>query len=79
MAKEHQPQPERRTIHIVDLDPETGEVPIRKLHVVDVPRQPRQRVSILTIDLGPALEKLDQLQAKAQKPIDGLLRLLTDD
>jgi len=79
MAKQHQPKPERRTIHIVDLDLETGEVPIRRLHVVDVPRQPGQRCSLLSIDLGPALEKLEQLEAEVQTPFDGPRLYLTDD
>jgi hypothetical protein len=73
------PRTERRTIHLVDLDRETGEVPIRKFHVVDVPRQPGQRVSILTIDFGPALEKLEQLEAEAPKPFDGPRLYVTDD
>jgi hypothetical protein len=79
MAKQHPLEPERRTIHIVDLDLETGEVPIRRLQVVDVPRQPGQRVSILSIDFGPALEKLDRLEAAAQKPFDGPRLHVTDD
>ena len=79
MAKPHPLEPERRTIHIVDLDPQTGEVPIRQLHVVDVPRQPAHRVSILTIDFGPAIEKLNELEAQAERPLDRPRLLRTDD
>ena len=79
MAKQDPPEPERRTIHIVDLDLETGEVPIRRLHLVDVSRQPGQRCSLFSIDLGPALEKLEQLEAEAQKPFDGPRLYRTDD
>jgi hypothetical protein len=77
MAK--QQEPERRTIHIVDLDLETGEVPIQELHVIDVPRNPTKRHSILTIDLGPAVKKLNELEAPVERPLDRPRLLRTEN
>jgi hypothetical protein len=58
-------EPERRTIHVFDIDLETGDVPVRQLHVVGVPTRPSGRGSILTLDLGPAVKKLEQARSKS--------------
>lgn len=54
-------EPERRTIHVFDIDLETGEVPVRELHVVQEPEAGPSRRSILGIDLSRVLEKLRRL------------------
>jgi hypothetical protein len=61
-----EPDPERRTIHVFDLDLETGEVPVRELHVVDAPTPRSGRVSIVSLDLGPALKKLEGARLKSR-------------
>jgi hypothetical protein len=53
-------EPERRTIHIFDIDLETGEVPVREMHVVGEAETKPGRTSILSIDLSRAIEKLDR-------------------
>lgn len=54
-------EPERRTIHVFDIDLETGEVPVRELHVVREAPTKRGRTSIVSIDLSRVLEKLNRL------------------
>jgi hypothetical protein len=56
-------EPERRTIHVFDIDLETGEVPVRELHVVREPAAKPGRTSILSLDLSKVIEKLDRLPA----------------
>lgn len=62
---------ERRTVHVFDYDPETGEVPVRELHVVGEPEPQTGPFSILSIDLGPALRRLDQLNVQQEEPAEG--------
>jgi hypothetical protein len=59
-------EPERRTIHVFDIDLESGEVPVRELHVVATPTPRSGRGSILSMDLGPALRKLEERSKPAQ-------------
>lgn len=54
-------KPERRTIHVFDIDLETDDVPIRELHVVREAEAKLERTSIVSIDLSRVLEKLDRL------------------
>jgi hypothetical protein len=54
-------KPERRTIHVFDIDMETGDVPVRELHVVSEAEAKPGRTNILSIDLSRVLEKLDRL------------------
>lgn len=55
-------EPERRTIHVFDIDLETGEVPVRELHVVREAETKPGRTTILSIDLSMAIEKLNRLE-----------------
>jgi hypothetical protein len=55
-------EPERRTIHVFDIDLETGEVPVRELHVVHEGEAKPTRTSILSIDLSKVFEKLEGLE-----------------
>jgi hypothetical protein len=59
-------EPERRTIHVFDIDLKTGDVPVRELRVVGVPTPRPGRVSILSLDLGPALKKLEESRSKSE-------------
>jgi hypothetical protein len=57
-----EPEPERRTIHVFDIDLETGEVPVRELHVVrEADAEPGRR-SLVSIDLSKLLERLGRLE-----------------
>ena len=53
-------EPERRTIHVFDIDLETGDVPVRELHVVREAETKPGRTSIVSIDLSRVIEKLDR-------------------
>lgn len=55
-----EPEPERRTIHIFDIDMETGDVPVRELHVVREAGTMPCRTSLVSIDLSRALKKLSR-------------------
>jgi hypothetical protein len=54
-------EPDRRTIHVFDIDLETGDVPVRELHVVQEAEAKPGPTSILSIDLSRGLEKLERL------------------
>jgi hypothetical protein len=54
-------EPDRRTIHVFDIDLDTGEVPVRQLHVVQEAERKPRRMSILSIDLSRVIRKLDRL------------------
>lgn len=53
-------EPERRTIHVFDIDLETGDVPVRELHVVQEPEAKPGRTSLVSIDLSKVLKKLSR-------------------
>lgn len=59
MNDEH--EPERRTIHVFDIDMETGDVPVQELHVVQDAEVKRRRTSLVSIDLSRVLKKLSRL------------------
>lgn len=61
-------EPERRTIHVFDIDLETGEVPVRELHVVREAEPKQGRTSILSIDLSRLLEKLSRQEQDHRSP-----------
>lgn len=61
-------EPKRQTIHVFDIDLETGDVPVRELHVVDEVQPPH---SILRMELGPALKKLDDAQGTRPRSMSG--------
>lgn len=56
-------KPERRTIHVFDIDLKTGDVPVRELHVVREAAPKFGRTSMLSLDLSQVIEKLDRLPA----------------
>jgi hypothetical protein len=58
-------EPERRTIHVFDIDLETGEVPVRELYVVHEAETKPLRTNILSLDLSRAVEKLDEAENTA--------------
>lgn len=56
-----EPHLERRTIHVFDNDLETGDVPVRELHVVRQAEAKPGRTSLVSIDLSSVLKKLNRL------------------
>jgi hypothetical protein len=61
-------EPERRTIHVFDIDLETGEVPVRELHVVREAEPKPGRTSLVSIDLSMVLEKLGGFDEERRSP-----------
>jgi hypothetical protein len=57
-------EPQRLTIHVFEIDLETGDVPVREPRVIGVPTPRSDWVSILSLDLGPALKKLEGALSK---------------
>jgi hypothetical protein len=57
-------EPERRTIHVFDIDLETGDVPIRVLHVVREADAKPGRTSLVSIDLSRVIENLARLNER---------------
>ncbi|HWB07727.1 MAG TPA: hypothetical protein VG826_00680 [Pirellulales bacterium] len=54
-------EPERRTIHVFDIDLETGDVPVLELQVIREAEAKHSRKSLVSIDLSRVMKKLSRL------------------